>query len=222
MSTDVSEVRAASIIRAVIVAARTSETSVDIQLRTRQYISEDSELHTRRRENLKSRTLMFILWTNNINAYRTVNIKWLQNLDILNNAFERGSSVSMVSGYGLDYRAIEVRSPAGAKDFSCSLCVQTGSGAHPASCTMGTVGLFPGVKHGRGVTLTTHPHLVPRSWMRGREQHVLHNVEMTFFLAFTEGNLFVLLNLNSVNQLIFVMVKCGVLFEVRTELLNNI
>jgi hypothetical protein len=31
-----------------------------------------------------------------------------------------------------------------------------------------------------------------------------------------------LLNLNSVNQLIFVMVKCGVLFEVRTEFLNNI
>jgi hypothetical protein len=29
-------------------------------------------------------------------------------------------------------------------------------------------------------------------------------------------------NLNSVNQLIFVMVKCGVLFEVRTEFLNNI
>jgi hypothetical protein len=35
-------------------AARTSETSVDIQLRTRQFIPEDSELHTRRRENLKS------------------------------------------------------------------------------------------------------------------------------------------------------------------------
>jgi hypothetical protein len=32
----------------------------------------------------------------------------------------------------------------------------------------------------------------------------------------------VILNLNSVNQLIFVMVKCGVLFEVRTEFLNNI
>jgi hypothetical protein len=30
------------------------------------------------------------------------------------------------------------------------------------------------------------------------------------------------LNINSVNQLIFVMVKCGVLFEVRTEFLNNI
>jgi hypothetical protein len=25
-------------------------------------------------------------------------------------------------------------------------CVQTGSGAHPASCTMGTVGPFPGAK----------------------------------------------------------------------------
>jgi hypothetical protein len=30
------------------------------------------------------------------------------------------------------------------------------------------------------------------------------------------------LNLNSVNQLICVMVKCGVLFEVRTEFLYNI
>jgi hypothetical protein len=30
------------------------------------------------------------------------------------------------------------------------------------------------------------------------------------------------LNLNNINQLIFVMVKCDVLFEVRTEFLNNI
>jgi hypothetical protein len=39
-------------------AERTSETSVDIQFRTRQYIPEDSELHTRRREILKSQKLM--------------------------------------------------------------------------------------------------------------------------------------------------------------------
>jgi len=38
--------------------------------------------------------------------------------------------------------------------------VQTGPGAHPASCTMGT-GSFPGVKSGRCVTLTPHPLLVP-------------------------------------------------------------
>jgi hypothetical protein len=30
------------------------------------------------------------------------------------------------------------------------------------------------------------------------------------------------LNLNNINQLIFVMVKCSVLFEVRTGFLNNI
>jgi len=41
--------------------------------------------------------------------------------------------------------------------------VQTGPGAHPASCTMGT-GSFPGVKCGRGVLLTPHPLLVP--WSR--------------------------------------------------------
>jgi hypothetical protein len=51
-----------------------------------------------------------------------------------------------VSDYGLDDRAIGVRSPAGAKDFSSSLCVQTSSGAHPASCTMGTGGPFSGGK----------------------------------------------------------------------------
>jgi hypothetical protein len=44
MSTDVSEVRAASIIALMIKVALTSETSVDIYLSTRQYIPEDSEL----------------------------------------------------------------------------------------------------------------------------------------------------------------------------------
>ena len=41
--------------------------------------------------------------------------------------------------------------------------VQSGPGAHPVSCKMGT-GSFPGVKCDRGVLLTTHPLLVPRSW----------------------------------------------------------
>jgi hypothetical protein len=54
MSPDVSADRAVTTNRALMVAARTSDTSVDIQLRTRQYIPEDSEYHTRRRENLKS------------------------------------------------------------------------------------------------------------------------------------------------------------------------
>jgi hypothetical protein len=58
----------------------------------------------------------------------------------------RVSSGSIVSDYGLDDLAIGVRYAAGAKDFSSSLCVQTGSGAHPASCTMGTACPFPGGK----------------------------------------------------------------------------
>jgi hypothetical protein len=58
----------------------------------------------------------------------------------------RVSSGSIVSDYGLDNRAIGVRSPAGAKDFTSSLFVQTGSGAYPASCTMGTGGPFSGGK----------------------------------------------------------------------------
>ena len=44
-----------------------------------------------------------------------------------------------------------------------SVPVQTGPGAHPSSCKMGTWS-FPGVKCGRSVLLTTHPLLVP--WSR--------------------------------------------------------
>jgi hypothetical protein len=62
------------------------------------------------------------------------------------NIISRGSSGSIVFDYGLDDRAIGVRSPEGAKYFYSSLCVQTGSGAHPASCTMGTGGPFLGGK----------------------------------------------------------------------------
>jgi hypothetical protein len=57
ISTDVSEVRDASIIRVMMQEARNSETSVDIQLRTWQYIPDDSEVHTRRHESLKSHTI---------------------------------------------------------------------------------------------------------------------------------------------------------------------
>jgi hypothetical protein len=59
---------------------------------------------------------------------------------------EPGSSVSIMSDYGLDDRAIGVRSPAEANDFSSVLCFQTGSGANPSSCPIGTGGPFPGGK----------------------------------------------------------------------------
>jgi len=49
-----------------------------------------------------------------------------------------------------------------------SAAVQTGPGAHAASCTMGTES-FPGVKSGRGVTLTLTPF-----YCRGHERVELY------------------------------------------------
>ena len=61
-----------------------------------------------------------------------------------------GSIVGIVTGYRLDGPGNESR---WGRDFPHR------PGAHQASCTMGT-GSFPGVKSGRGVTLTPHPLLV--------------------------------------------------------------
>jgi hypothetical protein len=62
----------------------------------------------------------------------------LPDMYVYGNFKSRGGSGIIVSGHVLNDRAIEVRSPAQARDFSSNLCVKTGSGAHPASCTMGT------------------------------------------------------------------------------------
>jgi hypothetical protein len=45
--------------------------------------------------------------------------------------------------------------------------VQTGSGAHTASCTVGTGDSFSGGKVARGVKLTTHFYPLPRIRLRG-------------------------------------------------------
>jgi hypothetical protein len=77
-----------------------------------------------------------------------------------------GSSDSIVSDYGLDDRAIGVRSPAGEKDFSIyPLCPDRLWGP-PSLLSNGYRGvLSPSEKRGRGVALTTQPYLVPRSRM---------------------------------------------------------
>jgi len=67
-----------------------------------------------------------------------------------------GSSVGIATDYGLDGPG---SNPGGVRDFPP---VQTGPGAHPAPCTMGSWS-FTGVKSGRRVTLTPHRPLVPRS-----------------------------------------------------------
>jgi len=66
-----------------------------------------------------------------------------------------GSLLGIATGYGLDGQGIESR---WGRDV-----LHLSRPAHPAFSTMGT-GSFPGVKSGRGVTLTSQPLLVPRSW----------------------------------------------------------
>jgi hypothetical protein len=66
-----------------------------------------------------------------------------------------GSSVGIMTGYGLDGPGIKSR---WGRDFLCLSRQVLG----PASCTIGS-GSFSGVESGRGVTLTPYPLLVPRS-----------------------------------------------------------
>jgi hypothetical protein len=68
-----------------------------------------------------------------------------------------GSSVGIATGYGLDGPGIQSRCGWDFQHLS-----RPALGTHPSSCTMGTRS-FPGVESGRGVTLTPHPLLVPRS-----------------------------------------------------------
>jgi hypothetical protein len=65
-------------------------------------------------------------------------------------------------GYGLDDR---VSLPTGSRDLSLVHCIQTGSGAHPASYPVGTWKLYPWGQGGWAVKLNAHLLLVPRSRM---------------------------------------------------------
>jgi len=65
--------------------------------------------------------------------------------------------------------------------FSLDHSVQTGSGAHQASCPMGTGDLSR--RRGRGAKLTTHLHLVPRLRKRGAIPPLPQYVFMTWCLV---------------------------------------
>jgi hypothetical protein len=77
------------------------------------------------------------------------------------------------------------RIPVGAR-FSAP--VQTGPGAHQASCTMGT-GSFSGIGSGQGVMLTPHPLLVPWSKKRSRAIPLL---SLRAFVACKKGETYLL------------------------------
>jgi hypothetical protein len=96
-----------------------------------------------------------------------------------------GSSVGIATGYGLDGPGIESRW--GAR-FSAP--VQTGPGAYPASCTMGT-GSFPGVESGRGLKQSTAiPLLSLRAFVACKkcETYLQRNQNMGFVHLQIEWN----------------------------------
>jgi hypothetical protein len=135
-------------------AVRTSEKSV-FNVITSSYIPQYSKLHTRCRENLKS-----LIQTSVFNSERTAH-----KLLASSSYRSRGSSLSIVSGYGPDDWTIEVRSPAQARYFPLTSVSRPALGPTqpPVQWLPGV--LSPGLMRGRDVTLTTHPHLLPRSWM---------------------------------------------------------
>jgi hypothetical protein len=73
------------------------------------------------------------------------------------------SSVSIVPAWTTARSRFDTRQMQ--TDFSSRRCIHIGSGAHPASCSMGTGGSFPGRKERPGHDADPSPRLVPRSGM---------------------------------------------------------
>jgi hypothetical protein len=81
-------------------------------------------------------------------------------------------------------------SGSGATELVISLCIQTGSGAHPASYLMGTGCSFPGGKERPERDADLLPHLVPRARMSRSYTFSppkrLHSVYLNSFSFFIE------------------------------------
>jgi hypothetical protein len=76
---------------------------------------------------------------------------------------EQGSSVSIVSDYRLDWSGFDPRQGQRILLLTSVSRPALRPTQPPVQCAPG--GPFTGAKHGRGVTLTTNPHLTPRSRM---------------------------------------------------------
>jgi hypothetical protein len=75
---------------------------------------------------------------------------------------EMGSSVSIVFGYGMNNQKIEVRSRQRQWIFPLASASRPALGPTQLPVQWVAGALSPGLKCGRGVTLTTHPQLMPR------------------------------------------------------------
>jgi hypothetical protein len=96
-----------------------------------------------------------------------INLNFPDLLKALRSVSEPCSSVSVVSGYGLDDRANDVQSPTEAKGFFLlPLCPDRPWGP-PCLLNGGYRGSFPGGKARLGRDADHSPHLVPR-WRMSR------------------------------------------------------
>jgi hypothetical protein len=93
---------------------------------------------------LASRMLLCVVWSLLTNIWQ----------EFIASIRSRDSSVSIMSGYGLDERACPLASVSRLALGPTQPAVQWVLGV-----------LSPGVKRSRGMTLTIHPHLLQRSWM---------------------------------------------------------
>jgi hypothetical protein len=139
-----------------------SETSVCFYETKRRSISEGCHLHSRPRDNLKTYDLSVHLVFTPLQYFHHPFFLIYLFLPCFccakGGCGSQGSSVSIVSGYGLDDREIEIRFPAEVNIIFPLVSVSRpalGPAQLPVQWVPGS--FSPGVKCCRGVPLTTHP-----------------------------------------------------------------
>jgi hypothetical protein len=103
-----------------------------------------------------------------------------------------GAGIGQCYSAGLRARWSGVWVPAGAGNFSLRHRIQTGSGTHPASNSVGTRDSFPGGKSSR----PNHSHLAPRSRMLWDIPPLTQYAFMAWCSVKTQGQIYLYLTLS--------------------------